>query len=73
MNANLTLATERLLAPGGLEDHHLERLLGTLMAPSVDNADLYFQFPRHESWVLEDGIIKDGSYNIERGVGVRAR
>ena len=26
----------------------------------------------HESWVLEDGIIKEGSYNIERGVGVRA-
>jgi predicted Zn-dependent protease len=26
----------------------------------------------HESWVLEDSIIKDGSYNIDQGVGVRA-
>jgi TldD protein len=35
-------------------------------------ADMYFQSSQHETWVLEDGIIKDGSYNIERGVGVRA-
>ena len=35
-------------------------------------ADVYFQASQHETWVLEDGIIKDGSYNIERGVGVRA-
>ncbi|MGH8399653.1 MAG: metalloprotease TldD, partial [Gammaproteobacteria bacterium] len=26
----------------------------------------------HESWSLEDGIVKEGSYNIEQGVGVRA-
>ena len=25
-----------------------------------------------KSWALEDGIIKGGSYNIDRGVGVRA-
>ena len=31
-----------------------------------------FQGSRHESWVLEDGIVKDGSFHIERGVGVRA-
>ena len=35
-------------------------------------ADLYFQHSRHESWVLEDGIVKEGSHNIEQGVGVRA-
>ena len=38
----------------------------------VDYADMYFQSSQHEAWVLEDGIIKNGSYNIERGVGVRA-
>lgn len=31
-----------------------------------------FQSGVHESWMLEDGIVKDGSYNIEQGVGVRA-
>jgi TldD protein len=43
-----------------------------MMTKKVDFADLYFQSSQHESWVLEDGIVKDGSFNLERGVGVRA-
>ena len=43
-----------------------------MMGHSINRADLYFQTSRHESWVLEDGIVKEGSYNIEQGVGVRA-
>jgi TldD protein len=42
------------------------------MGPSIDAADLYFQHSRSESWVLEEGIVKDGSHSIEQGVGVRA-
>ena len=38
----------------------------------MDYADLYFQSTYSESWVLEDGIIKEGSFDIDRGVGVRA-
>jgi TldD protein len=38
----------------------------------VDSGDLYFQSTRYESWVLEDGIVKEGSHNIEQGAGVRA-
>ena len=46
--------------------------LSLIQEHHIDYADLYFQSSHHESWVLEDGIVKDGSYNIERGVGVRA-
>ncbi len=42
------------------------------MGGKVDAADAYFQASRLESWVLEDGIIKEGNFNIEQGVGVRA-
>jgi TldD protein len=42
------------------------------MGPDIDAADLYFQHSRSESWVLEEGIVKDGSHSIEQGVGVRA-
>jgi TldD protein len=42
------------------------------MGHAIDNADLYFQLAREESWSLEDGIVKDGSHSIEQGVGVRA-
>ena len=68
----LALAEQRLLAPGGLAGGDLERVFARLMGPSIDAADLYFQHSRSESWVLEDGIVKEGSHSIEQGVGVRA-
>jgi TldD protein len=68
----LALAEQRLLTPGGLAGGDLDRVFSRLMGPSIDAADLYFQHSRSESWVLEDGIVKDGSHSIEQGVGVRA-
>ena len=68
----IQIARQSLLAPTGLEDMHLDRALNALMQNGVDSADLYFQVTRHESWSLEDGIVKDGSYNLDQGVGARA-
>ncbi|WP_372523460.1 metalloprotease TldD [Sulfuricaulis sp.] len=73
MNTNmLTLARKSLLEPAGLGETELMRLIGQLMSGSVDYADLYFQYSRHESWSLEEGKVKSGSHSIEQGVGVRA-
>lgn len=72
MSDILELARSSVLTPSGLDTGDLEKILGGLMSPSIDAADLYFQTRRHESWVLEDGIIKDGSFNLDQGVGVRA-
>ena len=66
------LARNKLLTPGGIDENDLDRLIGQLMGPSVDNADIYFQFSRQESWMLEDGIVKEGSHSIEQGAGARA-
>ncbi|QUN05569.1 metalloprotease TldD [Shewanella yunxiaonensis] len=67
----LTQVGQSLLQQGlTLEDLH--RYLERIHRHQVDFADLYFQGSRHESWVLEDGIVKEGSFHIERGVGVRA-
>jgi TldD protein len=68
----LTQAEHRLLRPGGLSANDLERVFARLTGPSIDAADLYFQHSRSESWVLEDGIVKEGNHSIEQGVGVRA-
>jgi TldD protein len=68
----LALAEQRLLTPGGLASGDLDRVFARLMGPSIDAADLYFQHSRSESWVLEDGIVKEGNHSIEQGVGVRA-
>ena len=69
---NLDIARNRLLLPTGLEDRHLDEALGRLLTGGVDAADIYFQSVRHESWSLEDGIVKEGSYSVDQGVGVRA-
>lgn len=61
-----------LINASELSQRDLEQTLGFLFAHQLDYADLYFQSSVHESWVLEDGLVKDGSFNIERGVGVRA-
>jgi TldD protein len=68
----LDIARQNLLEPAGLTDNQLAHVLSDVLGKSIDNADLYFQATSSESWVLEDGIIKGGSFNIDRGVGVRA-
>ena len=68
----LSQVSASLLAPNDLDEGRLQQLLGSLMSHQVEFGDLYFQRSWHESWMLEDGIVKDGSYNIDQGVGVRA-
>jgi TldD protein len=61
-----------MLAPAGLEERHLNRTLGSILQGGVDYADLYFQVSRQESWTLEDRILREGSFSLDQGVGVRA-
>ncbi len=72
MNTAMHLAQEALLTAHGLEPRHLEQVFGKMLAHKVDYADLYFQYSRAESWALEEGIVKSGSFSIDQGVGVRA-
>jgi len=72
MSDLIRTAERQLLTPGGLATRDLDRVFASLMGPAIDAADLYFQHSRSEAWVLEDGIVKDGSHSIEQGVGVRA-
>ncbi|PMH39876.1 metalloprotease TldD [Vibrio sp. 10N.286.49.B3] len=61
-----------LLAPTGLTEQDIADTLASIATRQIDYADIYFQSSWHESLVLEDSIIKDGSFNIDCGVGVRA-
>ncbi|HQS58195.1 MAG TPA: metalloprotease TldD [Gallionellaceae bacterium] len=66
------LAQQSLLIPFALDERKLEQVFGKMLAHQVDYADLYFQYGRAESWSLEEGIVKSGSFSIDQGVGVRA-
>ncbi len=71
-NNNSQQVMQSLLASNGLQESHLDKALASLLAHSIDGGDLYFQVSQHESWSLEDGVVKSGSFNIDQGVGVRA-
>lgn len=72
MNDSLNIAKQSILEPQGLSEADLDRVMGQLLGNAVDAADIYLQTSRYESWGLEDGIVKEGSHNIERGAGIRA-
>ncbi|NIN33938.1 MAG: metalloprotease TldD, partial [Gammaproteobacteria bacterium] len=72
MDQYLDIAQRQLLTPVGMEISDIHDALGELGRRDIDQADLYFESSRSESWVLEEGIIKEGSHNIQQGVGVRA-
>ncbi|OPX54954.1 TldD protein [Oceanospirillum multiglobuliferum] len=64
--------SQELLLPGDLSVDQLDGLLAKAMGVGINFADLYFQQSMSESWVLEEGIVKDAGYSADRGVGVRA-
>lgn len=66
------IADRCLLTPYDIDTPALQRVLDQVLTHQVDYADLFFQYSRSEGWVLEEGIVKSGSFNIDQGVGVRA-
>ncbi|HEX2243410.1 MAG TPA: metalloprotease TldD [Gammaproteobacteria bacterium] len=72
MSKAIEIARKHILEPSGLGENELGNVLSSLLGSAIDSGDLYFQLSRHEGWLLEDGTVKGASYNIERGVGVRA-
>jgi len=61
-----------LLEPAGLSESSLSPIIGLLNGKQIDDADLYFQVSQAESWTIEDGRVKDASYSLDKGVGIRA-
>lgn len=70
---HFSIAQATLLEPTGLTDAHLNHVMQKLTNVSgSDFADLYFQYSKHESWSLDEGQVKTGSFNIDQGVGLRS-
>ncbi|SFK34015.1 microcin-processing peptidase 2. Unknown type peptidase. MEROPS family U62 [Nitrosomonas aestuarii] len=67
-----TIADSCLLSPYNIDTTGLQQVFGQILTHEIDYADLYFQYNRSEGWMLEEGIVKSGSFNIDQGVGVRA-
>ena len=55
-----------------LSHQNIIKYLDDIKNNSVDYADIYFQYSKNEFWSLEDGVVKNGSYSIDQGVGIRS-
>ncbi|MDI7132681.1 PmbA/TldA family metallopeptidase, partial [Pseudomonas aeruginosa] len=73
MSEVLSSGSQQLLAPGGLELDSLPGILHELNGPGIGAAALYFQSQVSESWMLVAGLVEEGSFNPDQGVGVRAQ
>jgi len=69
---SFALARDLLLDRTGLELGALDRALAAAMTRDLDYVDLYLQLTRFETWTVEDGIVKEGAYSVDQGIGVRA-
>ena len=69
--STLDIAKATLLTPFGVDEAATAQVFGTILAHRADDADLFFQYNRSESWTLEEGQVKSGSFSIDQGVGVR--
>lgn len=65
-------AIELLLDRHELTEQSLYAGLDKAYKGDVDFADIYFQHSVHESWALEDSIVKTGYFSIDEGLGVRS-
>ena len=69
---NLDLSNQFILNPGNISLSDLDRVMQKITKHNVDYADFYFQYSKTEFWSIEDGAVKNGSYSIDQGVGIRS-
>jgi len=66
------LAQDLILSDSDIDISDLEATLASMMVNTIDYAEVYLQSVRSEAWGLEDGIVKDGSFAVDAGMGLRA-
>ena len=70
--SNFQLSNKFILEPADISHNNLSTIMNKIHNKNIDYADLYFQYSKNEFWSLEDGQVKNGSYSIDQGVGIRS-
>lgn len=70
--SNLSLAKYFLLDQNDLVENDLFIALNEISKNHIDYADIYLEYSSYEDWKLEEGIVKNGSFSIKQGFGIRA-
>ena len=61
-----------ILNPAELDNQKIQKVMNNLNHKNIDFSDLYFQYSKNEFYSIEDGAVKNASFNIDNGCGVRA-
>ncbi len=61
-----------ILNPAELDNQKIQKVINNLNHKNIDYSDLYFQYSKNEFFAIEDGAVKNASFNIDNGCGVRA-
>ena len=72
MSDLISQAEETLLESKGIAFADLEETVFDLLSREVDYGEVFVQSTRSESFGVEDGIVKDGAFSVDAGIGVRA-
>lgn len=72
MNLLLEKVERNLFEESDLNLDRLQHAIGKLQRYDIDYSDIFIQEVQHQYWQLEDGIVKDASFNLNKGLGVRA-
>ena len=62
---------EYLFQESDLSIERLQTAVNQLNSYRLDFSDIFIQDMQFEYWQLEDGIVKDASFNLNKGLGVR--
>lgn len=72
MQKTFQTVTQDLLHANQISADELAKSLAHIGRHHIDYADIYCQRTAFESWHLDEGMVKSGSFQIDQGVGVRA-
>ena len=72
MSDLVSQAEETLLKSKGMAFAEIEETVFDLLSREIDYGEVFVQSTRSESFGLEDGIVKDGAFSVDAGIGVRA-
>jgi TldD protein len=72
MSDLVSQAEETLLKSKGMAFAEIEETVFDLLSREIDYGEVFVQSTRSEAFGLEDGIVKDGTFSVDAGIGVRA-
>ena len=68
----MNIVKDYIFPENKLGSDQIEAIVSEASGSAIDLSDVYIQYTTVESWTCEDGIVKNGSQQIDSCYGIRA-